>query len=244
MKKISITYNPFLLTTNFRIGGKKPRKNSSLDFPKQRLQEWAESFPHIIVDEYKDENATIEFQGTLDDFNDLKEILGAKDSILHVSSYIHHRMPDVEDVEKEIVSIYEKIQKGPVEALKDDIIKSNFESAIRSEFTINVVATMSSGKSTLINSLLGQRLMPVAQMATTATIVRVIATNQEYFSGLAFDRDGNEIAREKAEDIKAKAAEIVEVAKEKGSEEVANAAEEVRKKALAFTKSIEKKLSK
>lgn len=198
MKKISITYNPFLLTTSFQVDGKKPRNNSSLDFPKQRLQEWAESFPQIMVDEYKDHNATIEFRGTLDDFNDLKEILVANDSILHVSSYTHHRTPDVEEVEKEIVLIYEKIQKGPIKALKDDIIKSNFESAIRSEFTINVVATMSSGKSTLINSLLGQRLMPVAQMATTATIVRVIATNQEFFSGLAYDRNGKEIAREKA----------------------------------------------
>lgn len=196
MKNISIIYNPFLLSTKFTIDGKKPRNNSSLDFPKQRLQEWAEKLPEILDKEYGDKNFSVEFTGTLDDFSDLKEILLASD-IIDVRSFKHNRTPDVEEVEKAVVSIFDEITNGPVEALKDSKIRMNFEEAIRSEFTINVVATMSSGKSTLINSILGTRLLPMGQMATTATIVRIIASNQKTYSGIAYDRNEEELFREK-----------------------------------------------
>ena len=196
MKNISIIYNPFLLSTKFTIDGKKPRNNSSLDFPKQRLQEWAEKLPEILDKEYGDKNFSVEFTGTLDDFSDLKEILLASD-IIDIRSFKHNRTPDVEEVEKAVVSIFDEITNGPVEALKDSKIRMNFEEAIRSEFTINVVATMSSGKSTLINSILGTRLLPMGQMATTATIVRIIASNQKTYSGIAYDRNEEELFREK-----------------------------------------------
>lgn len=196
MKKIKIVYNPFLLTTVITVDGKKPKDNSSLDFHKQRLQEWAEKLPKIILEEYRDKNISIEFTGTLDDFMDLKEILRANKCQMQLDEFIHHRTPDVEEVERNVIGIYNDIKMGPVAALKDDDIKDAFEEALRSEFAINVVATMSSGKSSLINALLGKQLMPVAQMATTATIVRIIATNQIQYNGIAFNNKGEEIYRE------------------------------------------------
>ena len=202
MKKVKIVYNPFLLTTTITVDGKKPDENSSLDFQKQRLQEWAEKLPKILLDEYRDKNVSIEFTGTLDDFTDLKEILNSNSFQMNFENYIHHKTLDVEEVEKQVLQIYEDINNGPVEALKDEDIRDAFEEAMRSEFAINVVATMSSGKSSLINSLLGCYLMPVANMATTATIVRIIASPQDNYSGIAFDKDGKELFREKDLDIR------------------------------------------
>lgn len=196
MKKVKIVYNPFLLTTVITVDGKKPKENSSLGFQKQRLQEWAEKLPRIILEEYRDKNVSIEFTGTLDDFMDLKEILNANKCHVQFDEFIHHRTPDVEEVERSVIDIYNDIKQGPVSALKDDNIKEAFEEALRSEFAINVVATMSSGKSSLINALLGAYLMPVANMATTATIVRIIATNQKSYSGIAFNSAGEELCRE------------------------------------------------
>lgn len=197
MKKVKIIYNPFLLTTVITVDGKKPKENSSLDFKKQRLQEWAEKFPKIILEEYRDKNISIEFTGTLDDFSDLKEILNANKCQMRFDGFIHHRTPDVEEVERDVIDIYNEIKKGPVAALKDNNIKDAFEEALRSEFAINVVATMSTGKSTLINALLGANLMPAAEMATTATIVRIIATDQKSYSGIAFNSACKELYREK-----------------------------------------------
>ena len=53
-----------------------------------------------------------------------------------------------------------------------------------------------------------------------------------------------EIAKDKALEIKIKAEELYEIAKEKATPVIEAAADEVRKKALAVVKDIEKKLSK
>lgn len=49
-----------------------------------------------------------------------------------------------------------------------------------------VMATMSSGKSTLINALLSKKLLPSSNEACTATITKVINTNQENYSAKAY----------------------------------------------------------
>lgn len=198
MKKVKIVYNPYLLTTNITVDGKKPAANSSLGFYKQRLQEWAEKLPKILLDEYRDKNITIDFTGTQDDFDDLKIILTSNNLGMNFSNFAIHRTPDVEEVEEEVLKIWKDIKNGPVSSLKDDYIKDAFDDALSTEFAINVVATMSSGKSSLINALLGNNLMPVASMATTATIVRIIATEQEGYSGIAYDANGNEVTRDKS----------------------------------------------
>lgn len=196
MKKVKIVYNPFLLTTTVTVDGKNPNENSSLDFRQQRLQEWAEKLPQILLEEYRDKNIAIEFSGTLDDFTDLKEILSTDKSGVSFTFLPHDRKPDVAEVEQEVIKLYEEIQNGSVDALKDEDITEAFKTARNSEFEINVVATMSSGKSSLINAILGETLMPVAQSATTATIVRIIATNRKNYAGIAFDEKGNELYRQ------------------------------------------------
>ena len=52
-------------------------------------------------------------------------------------------------------------------------MKYNFESALSPEFEVNVIATMSSGKSTVINAMLGNELMPAKNEACTATIAKI-----------------------------------------------------------------------
>lgn len=195
MKNVSIKYNPYLLKTEIKIDGEVPRSNSSLHFGKQRLQEWAEKFVAIFWDEYRDANVKIEFTGSLADYNDLKETIESSSEI-HVKKWSHNCIQDVEEVEKEVISIFNEIQKGPVDALKDPVIIESFKRATSEQFCINVVATMSAGKSTLINALLGKKLMPVAQMATTATIVRIIASNQKYYSAIARGKNDEEVAKD------------------------------------------------
>lgn len=55
-----------------------------------------------------------------------------------------------------------------------------------------VVATMSAGKSTVINALIGHELLHSANEATTATITRIHDKDElPYFSGDAYDYQGN-----------------------------------------------------
>lgn len=189
MKTIKIKYNPYLLETNILVDGKDPKPNSKLNFGKLRIQEWSAKLAKILLDECSDRNFRIEFIGTQSDFDDLKEALSATKNMQW--TFVAEDIKDsVRDVEAKVDEIFKAIQSGPVEKLRDKTIRDAFLKAKNSEFEVNVVATMSSGKSTLINAILGKKLMPVANMATTATIVRIIDTEQDNFSAKAYDQNG------------------------------------------------------
>ncbi len=171
------------------VDDKKPKNNSALNVGDKRLQEWVEKLPQIILEEYRDGNVEISYTGTVSDYDDVVSAFeGYKDKIS--ASFKFNKTADITDVEREIDSIFEAIKKGPVAELRDKKIIDAFEKAKNSKFEINVVATMSSGKSTLINALLGTQLMPAANEATTATIVKIVDTDQDHFSAKAFDKSG------------------------------------------------------
>ena len=194
MKQVKIKYNPYIVETEITVEGQKPKANSALNVEKKRLQEWIEKLPQILLDEYRDSNITIDFTGTESDYEDIESSFNAcKDKISATCNF--HKTADITDVEKKIDKIFEEIKNGPVAELKDKKIIQAFEKAKDSKFEINVVATMSSGKSTLINALLGQQLMPAANEATTATIVKIIDTDQDNFSAVAYDKSGQAVKR-------------------------------------------------
>lgn len=196
MKTIKIKYNPFLKSTEIRVDGQVPASNSSLHFGEKRLQEWAGELPEILVSELHDCNFFIDFTGTLADFEDLKLGLYMPNSGIVIDEIVHNETLSVAETEAEVDKIFEEIKNGPVEQLKDDTILEAFQKAKDLRFEINVVATMSSGKSSLINALLATELMPTAQQATTATIVNIIDTDIEGYRGIAYDSNGNEIKHE------------------------------------------------
>ncbi|MBR2461939.1 MAG: dynamin family protein [Spirochaetaceae bacterium] len=72
--------------------------------------------------------------------------------------------------------LYEEVNSigCPIDELRGNKkIEDAFRHGTDKEFEMAVVATMSSGKSTLINALLGQELLPARHAATTATITRI-----------------------------------------------------------------------
>ena len=196
MKNVKIKYNPFTKTTDVIVDGKKPKGNSSLHFGEKRLQEWAGELPAILVNEYQDRNFAIEFTGTLADFEDLKSGLSAPNIGIQIDSFKHNCTPSVSETEDEVDKIFEEIKKGPIAQLRDSTIIKAFEKAKNLRFEINVVATMSSGKSTLINALLDKKLMPVAAEATTATIVNIIDTDIDGYRGVAYDSNNKVVDKD------------------------------------------------
>ena len=196
MKNIYIKYNPYLLQTDITIDGKELEANSSLHFDTQCLQEWAKKFVKILLEEYCDTNVTIEFTGSLVDFNDFKEIIESSSDKIHITKWTHNCKPEVEEVEKEVINLFNDIQNGPIEALKEQAVIDAFEKAMDAQFNIYIIASMAAGKTTLINALLGKKLMPMAQMATTTTITRIFASDQPNYSAVAKDNKGTIVARE------------------------------------------------
>lgn len=192
--KVTIKYNPYVIQTVITVDGEKPKPNSSLNVGKKRLQEWIEKLPDIIFEEYKDRNISIDFTGSVSDYEDLKASFDAHKEDYSVE-YTFNKAKDINDVEKTIDDIFNDIQNGPIPELKENKITTAFQKAQNALFEVNVIATMSSGKSTLINALLGKQLMPAANEATTAIIVKIIDKKQDNFSAVVYDDLGHVIER-------------------------------------------------
>lgn len=211
MKKVYIKYNPYIVKTEFVLDGKQVDKNSNF-YDKQenvRLQEWIEPFGewnglfHELREYFNSsEELEIEFHGTLLDFQDLQYACEKYGSCFECVKLRHIQSNNQEDRLKILKEQFGKIQKGPVEELRDPQIQEAFEKALSSEFEVIVVAPMSSGKSTIINAILGTNILPEANKATTATITRIKDEDElETFYVSCKDRDGNVIESDRVANL-------------------------------------------
>ena len=193
MKKVCIKYNPYQITTEIKVDGQAPKANSALNVVGFRLQEWVERLPQILIDEYRDSNFEVEFTGTEADYNDVVASFKSFGDKVNANCRLN-ATPNIDEVEETIDQIFKEIKNNKkVPELSSPAIIEAFDKAKNSRFEVNVVATMSSGKSTLINALLGQQLMPAANEATTATIVKIVDTDKKHFSAVAYDKSGNRV---------------------------------------------------
>jgi hypothetical protein len=102
------------------------------------------------------------------------------------------------DVYESILSTYNDLMGDPY--FTDSLSESDregLENAIKRVqndiFPIHVIATMSSGKSTLINALLRKKLMPSKNEACTAIITEILDDDSKEFTAIVYDRNDNEI---------------------------------------------------
>mgnify|MGYP005780035771 CR=1 FL=1 len=197
MIQVYVKYNPYRLKTEIQVNGKDLTQDSGVYklLKGKRLQEWVSSFPKMLVDEFHSVDFDVEFYGMPLDWDDFEEAMKtAKQSgmiqNLHLK-FIEGR--DSEDITNKIVSIFNDLKEGPVDAFRDPKLLRAFEDIRNAVFPINVIATMSSGKSTLINALLQQKLMPSKNEACTATITEILDTDEEKYSAVVFDTDGGRI---------------------------------------------------
>lgn len=191
MREIFIKYNPYRLETSITIDGVAPKQNSRLNFGDRRLQEWIEELPEILFEECSSRDFKITFHGTVLDYEDVESMAReAKKNGLNIELE-HIPAKEVSDKEAAIGEIFNKIQAGPFDELKQPDVVKAFNMAKSSDFEVNVVATMSAGKSTLINALLRQKLMPAKQEACTATITEIKDNDADHFMAKVYDASGN-----------------------------------------------------
>lgn len=191
MREVFIKYNPYCVETDITIDGKAPKRNSRLMFGDRRLQEWIEDLPYILFEEYSSRDFKITFHGTTLDYEDVEATArDAKKKGINIELE-HIPAKEVQDKESAISEIFDEIQAGPFDELKQPDVIRAFNLAKSSDFEVNVVATMSAGKSTLINALLRRKLMPAKQEACTATITEIKDTDSDHFSAKVYASDGH-----------------------------------------------------
>lgn len=187
--KVVMKYNPYKVETHLKVDQNDLMQDSKLSIYKnERLQVWIESLFPMLVSEVNDDMFSLHFIGTLPDFEDVQQYASFYPNI----ELIHIPVEEAEDKFSRLEELVQMMQEGPFEQLRDDRIEQNFHKALNSEFEIAVIATMSSGKSTLINAILGQELMPSKNEACTAKVSKIKNNpNIENYAAVAYDADNN-----------------------------------------------------
>ena len=194
MDQVYIKYNPYRVTTEIKINDQAVKQFSKLNIGDKRLQEWIDNLPTFLYNERNTKKFEIIFYGTDFDYEDVKQIAEEANKKYGFNiSLTHIHAKKIKP--KAITEIFNKIQKGPFDELKAQDVKRAFQLAISKEFEVNVIATMSAGKSTLINALLGQKLMPARREATTATITRIKDNDRKGFIARAYNESGKLIQK-------------------------------------------------
>ncbi|MDU5440674.1 MAG: dynamin family protein [Ruminococcus sp.] len=193
MAQVFVKYNPYKMETQISINGKAITTDSSLYkvIRGKRLQEWIAKFPQMLVAELNTVDFDIEFYGMpldWDDFEDVFKREKENGTIKNLKMTFLEGKSD-EAVSDKIVGVFTDLQEGPVDDFRDPKLLKAFANISNSVFPINVIATMSSGKSTLINALLGKKLMPSKNEACTATITEILDNDMEIFTAVAHDAD-------------------------------------------------------
>lgn len=199
MAQVYVKYNPYRLETTLKVNGRDISTDSILYkvTKGKRLQEWIGKFPKMLREELNTVDFALEFCGMALDWDDFEDAFeqAEREGLVKISDLKYIAGKSDDDINDKIVTIFQELQDGPIDDFRDPKLLRAFESTNNSIFPVNVIATMSSGKSTLINALLGNKLMPSKNEACTATITEILDVDNPHFSAVVYDVD-NEMVQE------------------------------------------------
>ena len=200
--KVYLEHNPFSGHTKCTIDGKDVSKKDEFlrcwgNPDKSFLQDWVGEFFQRLHDIENDDKYEVEFFGLPSDYRDLENV---KDKFCEENSSIKINLVQkdisIKSSEERVMqlrALFDEMQENsPYEELKTKELRENFSNALGDEEEIGVVATVSSGKSTLLNAILYQNLLPARNAATTAIVAKIYNDKSKHeFRVSATDRDGN-----------------------------------------------------
>lgn len=194
MAQVYVKYNPYRLETTVKVNGRDVSTDSILYkvTKGKRLQEWIGKFPKMLREELNTLDFSLEYCGMALDWDDFEDAFeqAQKEGLVRVSDMKYIAGKSDDDINEKIVKVFQDLQEGPIDDFRDAKLTKAFESINNSIFPVNVIATMSSGKSTLINALLGKELMPSKNEACTATITEILDIDSPSFAAVVYDEDG------------------------------------------------------
>ena len=197
MTTFDLTYNPFTKEKKFFVDGEEDSLDECWGTGNKELSEWCGDFFKKLYARCNEE-MEVNFKGILRDYEfleDAKDAYEKEDSSVKITLK-NGGCADMNEKLGDLKKLFEKMQSDtPFESLKGKEMKDLFDKVVSSEFEMAVVATMSSGKSTLINAMLGRELLPARNEATTATLAKIHDEDgADHFEGKSYDKDGNELA--------------------------------------------------
>ena len=175
--------------------------------------EWQGLGTQLEIDN-NDDVCDVVFTGREIDYIDLKEYFDKQfksegtvfnvksDKLIRNDNEVFSKLKDIVDrlnngKNKRGIEIAKALDKEQIKAITQE-----FEKIKTEPFTLTVLATMSSGKSTLLNALLHKELLPTGNEATTANIVEILDTDRQECEAETYDSKGNIIHIKQNVDLK------------------------------------------
>lgn len=201
MLNVELTYNPYFVTTEILIDGERIPENSRLAelCKSERIQNWIDKFLPALYDEKRDKNVSFIFRGTDLDADDVRNAIELFNSAHLGYNFLLKDVASKQAGASRVTALkelYQKGKEGPFSAtFNSEDMQKAFKAALDPIFEVNVIATMSSGKSTVVNALLGKELMPAKNEACTATIARIKDNDSApLFTAQRFDKRGKPLS--------------------------------------------------
>lgn len=169
----------------------------------KRLQAWFDvcpgwnGFAQELFENNNDKVCSIKFVGRKIDFIDLEEYFAiySKQNNKTQFKFSLENCQNDSDILKQLENLVNSVKAKNLLAKKQiEEIENKIEKLKDDPFAISVLATMSSGKSTLLNALLSTNLLPVGSRATTANIVEIHDNDGEKFEVETYDIEGKLIS--------------------------------------------------
>lgn len=207
MIKFSIEYNPYLVKCIFKKNGKVLDSGNNSRFGAQsdkRLQvifgkstNW-QGLAEEIARTCNEPEIELDFRGRRIDFDDLKYCIEKYEGDTRFELHFEETKNDA-DMIHEIDILFNEIKKKNLKEFNAENNKGKdifdaYEEVKNGIFEVSVIATMSSGKSTLINSLLHTEILPSENKACTATIAKILDTQGvEGYEATCYAADGKTV---------------------------------------------------
>lgn len=203
MKKIEISYNPYKMKTRMKIDGvdvcQSNRYSKIKEFIENGtpLQTWIEPVPYLdwrgfvneISDTENNDEVRIIFSGRKIDFNDLQYAIEEQNDRRSEDTrvkyhYEHKKVLDDKVLSRNIEEVVQElktdrfrklVEERKTTALKQkyENLEKNYKTAKESEFYIVLAGVYSSGKSTLLNTLIRHDILPTSSVTCTSKNCRI-----------------------------------------------------------------------
>lgn len=174
-----IKSNPFN-TVNYFYENNTPCFAENIKrFKNLHINELGVDFIETVSEIFNSNNINIHFEGSQFDFNDLEAIVEEYNTMNKTSVKLKPGTL-IYDLNRtqQLKELRHKFKTSGIDALNNPEMIKYFDEYLNENNDIVIVATMSSGKSTLINSMLGKKLMPSKNEACTAKIVNIKNNNE------------------------------------------------------------------
>lgn len=191
-QEVKFTHNPFKNETSFSLNGETITHGKYKTFATQRLQMWISQFFQTVENTLQTKEFFVDFTGVPSDCADVEEAIQQANAAGFNITYQFTQIRSQNERMAELEELVNEIRENPI--LNPIMSESQWNDVMDKYFDAWVIATMSSGKSTFINALLGSAVLPAFQEDTTASITKIIDNKkfpQGEFSASRLNKEEN-----------------------------------------------------